>query len=190
MNLIYKSHAIWRGFLSSGDHVIDATCGNGHDTLFLANCVDLERGGRVYAFDIQEKALAATKKRLTAHFPLKTVKKRVHFFKKCHASFPFFKQKIKLIAYNLGYLPGGGNKALTTRTQSTLKSLELALNIISDNGVLSVMCYPGHEEGKKELTRVLGFCKGLNLKKYHVKNYISSNSPYSPRLFIIKNILF
>ena len=61
MNLIDKSHKIWEGVLTPGDHVIDATCGNGHDTLFLAKCVDLERGGKVFAFDIQEKALLTTK---------------------------------------------------------------------------------------------------------------------------------
>lgn len=190
MNLIHKSHAIWQGLLGPKDYVIDATCGNGYDTLFLAKCVDLKRGGKVFAFDIQEKALVATKQLLTAHFSPKTVEESVCFLKQCHSSFPPFQQKVKLIVYNLGYLPGGGNKTLTTCTHSTLKSLESALNIVSGEGVVSVMCYPGHEEGKKELKGVLYFCKALNSKKYLVKNYISDNKIDSPSLFIIKNILF
>ena len=40
---------------------IDATCGNGHDTVFLAGL-----GGRVLALDIQPAAVAATRARLAA----------------------------------------------------------------------------------------------------------------------------
>ena len=189
MNLIDKSHKIWEGVLTPGDHVIDATCGNGHDTLFLAKCVDLERGGKVFAFDIQEKALLTTKNRLTAHFTEKVVEKRVCFLKQCHSTFPFLEGEIKLIAYNLGYLPGGGNKMLTTCVPTTLKSLASALNRICFKGILSVMCYPGHSEGKRELKAVLRFCETLDPKKYFVENHSVYTKNDSPVLFIIKNIL-
>ena len=189
MNLIDKSHKIWGGVLSRGDHVIDATCGNGHDTLYLAKSVDLERGGKIFAFDIQEKALLATKKRLTAHFSEKIVEKNVCFLKQCHSTFPLMERGVKLIVYNLGYLPGGGNKMLTTCVPTTLKSLASALNMICFKGVLSVMCYPGHSEGKRELKAVLRFCKALDPKKYFVENHSIFNKNNSPVLFIIKNIL-
>ena len=55
----------------------------------------------------------------------------------------------KLIVYNLGYLPGS-DKLLTTKTSSTLLSVEKALSLIAPNGAISITCYPGHEEGKKE----------------------------------------
>ena len=45
-----------------GDTAVDATMGNGHDTLMLCDAVGA--GGRVYAFDVQEQALAETEKRL------------------------------------------------------------------------------------------------------------------------------
>ena len=45
-----------------GETVVDATAGNGHDTLFLAEHVGEE--GHVYAFDIQQAALNSTAKRL------------------------------------------------------------------------------------------------------------------------------
>ena len=41
-----------------GDTVIDATMGNGHDTQFL--CERVGPAGRVYAFDVQEQAVAST----------------------------------------------------------------------------------------------------------------------------------
>lgn len=45
-----------------GDLCIDATMGNGHDTLFLSQLVG--PSGRVLAFDIQQAALDATRKLL------------------------------------------------------------------------------------------------------------------------------
>ena len=45
----------------SGEHAIDATAGNGHDTVFLSSQVG--RKGLVWAFDIR-KALLNTAKRL------------------------------------------------------------------------------------------------------------------------------
>ena len=44
--------------LGDGARAIDATMGNGHDTLFLARAVGPQ--GRVIAFDVQDAALAAT----------------------------------------------------------------------------------------------------------------------------------
>ena len=45
-----------------GDTVVDATMGNGHDTLLLCGLVG--ENGRVYAFDVQPEALASTGARL------------------------------------------------------------------------------------------------------------------------------
>ena len=48
--------------LKPGDTAVDFTMGNGNDTLFLSRTVG--EGGRVYAFDIQEEALASTRQHL------------------------------------------------------------------------------------------------------------------------------
>jgi len=50
-------------FVKEGDTVVDATCGNGNDTAFLASLVG--ENGRVFGFDIQDKAIANTTKKLT-----------------------------------------------------------------------------------------------------------------------------
>lgn len=42
---------LWQHVCRPGDTVVDATCGNGHDTLCLARAVG--RSGTVYAFDVQ-----------------------------------------------------------------------------------------------------------------------------------------
>ena len=50
--------------VGKGDRVVDATCGNGRDTLLLARLVGST--GRVWAFDVQASALAATEAELSA----------------------------------------------------------------------------------------------------------------------------
>lgn len=52
-------HLLLNEIIKEGDRVVDATVGNGKDTLFLAKKVG--PCGRVYGFDIQEKALSKTK---------------------------------------------------------------------------------------------------------------------------------
>lgn len=59
---------MWRRVLRPGDTVIDATCGNGRDTLELARMVCTDEGlGYVYAFDVQEDALANSAYLLDKH---------------------------------------------------------------------------------------------------------------------------
>ena len=56
-NILPFAHRLLAQATPAGGTAIDATAGNGHDTLFLAQCVGAN--GRVYAFDIQPQALAA-----------------------------------------------------------------------------------------------------------------------------------
>lgn len=52
---------VWKHVVKKGDTVIDATCGNGYDTLALLKMVSDELGrGCVYAMDIQKDALVNT----------------------------------------------------------------------------------------------------------------------------------
>ncbi len=142
------AHHLLRPHLQAGDVVIDATAGMGHDTLFLADAVGPT--GIVFALDVQEVALAATRERLaraqcdswltllhSGHEQLAEVIPAEH-----HG-------KVKAILFNLGYLPGA-DKDQTTHTNSTLQALEAALPLLSDQGVLSIVVYPGHEEGARE----------------------------------------
>ena len=52
-----------RPYVTPDAVVIDATCGNGHDTLALAEM----EPARLYAFDIQEHAVRATTELLQTH---------------------------------------------------------------------------------------------------------------------------
>ena len=131
--------------LRPGDLAVDATMGNGHDTERLAELVGPE--GRVTAFDIQAQAVESTRARLEAAGLLDrvTLVQDSHANMAAHVSRP-----PRLIAFNLGFLPGG-DKQVTTLLDSTLAAVRAAMELLQPGGMLLVCCYPGHAEGQREL---------------------------------------
>ena len=183
---IKLAHKYWNELLLQGDYIIDATAGNGFDTLFLAKLV-LPLGG-VLAIDIQKQALMNTEKRLSDHLTVEEMGK-VFLFEMSHATFPkkAYEHPIKLIVYNLGYLPRS-DKVIKTYASSTLQSLENALKLIPVGGMISVMCYPGHSEGLEEEEMVVCWAKQIPPNYATIFYHIQLNKPTSPRLLIIKKI--
>jgi ubiquinone/menaquinone biosynthesis C-methylase UbiE len=52
---------VWKEVVLPGDIVVDATCGNGNDTLALAKLVFADGAqGSIYGFDVQDIALETT----------------------------------------------------------------------------------------------------------------------------------
>jgi SAM-dependent methyltransferase len=145
----------WRRHLKPGDFAIDATCGNGHDTLFLSQLLS---EGLVFGIDIQEAALQKTEKLLGGA-------KNVQLFRQSHADPIPVPKPPRLVVYNLGYLPGG-DKSITTMTGSTLQSIRQSLSLLDAGGAISITCYPGHHEGMLEESKILAFIKNLKYT-YH-----------------------
>ena len=145
-----------------GDTVIDATMGNGGDTERLCRLVG--ETGRVYAFDIQEDALASTARRLEAAELLK----RTSLILDGHEHMEsYVKDSVQAVVFNLGWLPGG-NHAVTTKAETTLEALQAALRLIRPGGLVSVCIYPGHEEGKTERDRIVEWAGTLSVQRYNV----------------------
>ena len=152
--------------VSPGDAVVDATAGNGHDTVFLARLVG--PSGQVHAFDVQEEAIRATRERLEKE-GLLTPSVRLHLASHDRLA-ELVRSPVKAIVFNLGYLPGGDKKTVT-RTECTLAALEQAAALIAPNGLLSVMCYPGHEGGKEEAEAVEAFLSRLPHHSWRAGKY-------------------
>lgn len=148
--------------VQAGDVVIDATCGNGYDALFLAQAVGDE--GRVYAFDIQEQALATTEERLRAADALQ----QVTLIHDSHAHVQqYVPHRVKAILFNLGYLPGG-DKDITTTVESSLIAIQAGLELLEVGGVLVVVVYPGHTAGAVERAAIDPWAAGLDARTYQV----------------------
>ena len=89
-----------------GDAVVDATAGNGHDTVFLARLAG--PSGQVHAFDVQEEAIRATRERLEKE-GLLTPSVRLHLASHDRLA-ELVRSPVKAIVFNLGYLPRRDNK--------------------------------------------------------------------------------
>jgi predicted methyltransferase len=140
---------ILRAHIRQGDVVIDATAGNGHDTEFLAECVG--QAGTVHAFDIQESAIRRSRLRIEAAGTLSRV--RFHHLGHERMAACVDTASVSAVMFNLGYLPGADH-ALTTLPATTLAALDAAELCLRPGGVLSVVCYPGHDAGNGESRQV------------------------------------
>ncbi len=157
---------ILRPLIRAGDRVVDATAGNGYDTVFLAECVGPD--GKVIAFDIQELALVSARARVDEVGLLD----RVNFIHGSHVGMASHVERgsVAVIMFNLGYLPGNDH-AVTTEVADTLEALEVAFELIRPGGALSVVCYPGHPAGALEAEAVEALFQGKTASGWRVAKY-------------------
>jgi ubiquinone/menaquinone biosynthesis C-methylase UbiE len=162
-----------------GGRAVDATAGNGQDTLFLARLVG--PAGRVWAFDIQPAALARTQRLLLDE----GVSGRVHLVPAGHEELDrHLDGPVDAVMFNLGYLPGG-NRKVTTRAETTATALRRALAVLRLGGRASLVCYPGHPEGARETAAVEDLCAALPPRFFAVVSFRVVNRQGQPPLAII-----
>ena len=177
MRLTEKVHIILTNHLKEGDQVIDATAGNGYDTLFLAEQVG--PSGKVIAIDIQDSAIQSTQEKLDSAGLID----RVRLVTEDHASalrnlIASNVGKIAAITFNLGYLPGS-DKRIQTTAESTEQALAASIQLLSPKGYLCVTAYRGHSGGTTEAQTVESFMSRSRKEGQEVDCYEpeSSNSP-------------
>ncbi|TDU73391.1 hypothetical protein EI77_01861 [Prosthecobacter fusiformis] len=165
--------------LQPGDIVLDATAGNGHDTLFLAHCIGPE--GHVYAMDVQAAAVAETRRRLTEAGVTESQSTVVHAGHETmlQAVQPDHHGRLAGIMFNLGYLPGS-DKTIITRTETTLAAVNAALELLKPGGLLTIAVYPGHEGGAQELVALTEWAASLPPRAFEVQNLRPVNRSANP----------
>ena len=167
--------------IREGDAVIDATMGNGKDTLFLCGLVG--KNGHVYAFDVQAEAVERTRERVreAGYAERTTLLLAGHETMGDHVRGP-----VQAVMFNLGWLPGAEH-AVTTKTDTTLKAVDAALELIAPGGIVTVCVYPGHEEGMRELEALRTYVSELSVRTFNVLYHSFVNaSLQTPRLFLIQ----
>ena len=169
-SILNRVNLICEKFIKPGDITVDATCGNGNDTLMLAKL-----SKEVFSFDIQKEAIKNTKNILD--------KENISNVKLINDSHEYigkylenYKNKISLVLFNLGYLPGG-NKSITTNHNSTLKAIKESLKLLNNKGIILAVCYP-HEEGKKESKTILNYLNKNDIKYVTYRNTDNINAPF------------
>ncbi|MEC4748149.1 class I SAM-dependent methyltransferase [Methylomicrobium sp. Wu6] len=184
ISLVAKAHERIGAYLRPGAIAIDATVGNGYDTLFLL--WQVAPGGRVYGFDIQRSALESAETKINDP----ELRACLTLFADSHARMAeWIPQEdhgsIGAIMFNLGYLPGG-DKAVTTRTESTLAALAAASRLLSPGGIITIVAYPGHTSGAPETERVRRWCEAIDPQCFKVELiHAKPNDDTAPRLFVV-----
>ncbi|MFP4662015.1 MAG: class I SAM-dependent methyltransferase [Halanaerobiales bacterium] len=167
------SHLIIKQHIREGSVVVDATAGNGQDTVFLAELVG--RNGKVFAFDIQKKAIDNTGYRLEK----KNLLERVKLINDGHQNLhKYLTEEVNGVLFNLGYLPGG-DKEITTEKQTTITAIEKSLKILEKGGIIVLVIYTGHPGGSEELKGILELLAVLDSHEFNVLryNFINQESP-------------
>jgi hypothetical protein len=170
------SHLLLRRFIQTGHRVIDATCGNGKDTLLLAELVG--ETGHVWAFDIQQEALDRTAQRLTEQ----NLQQRVSLLHAGHERLlELVDAPLHGIVFNLGWLPGAPRE-IATNTTTTLTALEASLQLLAPAGLVLITCYPGHAGGDREAVAVQEWAASLSSRSHFVWRMgqlnVSADAPF------------
>lgn len=167
--------------VKEGDVVIDATLGNGHDTLELAQLVG--ETGHVYGFDIQKDAVEHTRARLENE----GLAARCSLYQLGHEQMlTKVSAPVRYVSFNLGWLPGG-DKTITTLWPTTKKALESALSLLLPLGVCTVCAYPGHLEGDHERSELMQFLSRLRPQDFNVlhQHFLNAGEG-APECFVIQ----
>jgi len=177
------SHFFLRQRVCPGDLVLDATCGNGLDTLLLA--VLAGEGGRVWGFDIQPHAIAATRELLEREGRLA----QVELVEASHDRLcEFVPAGLKAAVFNLGYLPGG-QTSLITCPESTVSAIGQAAALLKPAGIITISLYTGHQGGPEEALAVESWGASLAPKDFNVWCSRQLNRPgIAPYLILVERI--
>lgn len=179
-SILYTVHTLLQRAITPGDVVIDATAGNGRDTVFLAGCVGPT--GTVYAFDIQEPALQATA------IATSNLAARVRLVHAGHHAMldhvdPTDVGDVAAVVFNLGYLPGG-DKAIMTTSETTIAGVEQALTILRPDGMLVVVCYK-HDHGQREYEALREVLQSIPQRQASVLEYNFINQMGNPPMAFV-----
>lgn len=173
-SVVEITHQLLSIAVGEGASVIDATAGNGKDTLFLAELIG--KTGQVFAFDIQDEAIKKTQDLLNAHGMME----RVHLILKGHEMMDHHVNvNVQAVLFNLGYLPGG-NPEIITSPSTTICALEKSRKLLAVGGVLVIAVYWGHPGGMEEKEAVEEWIKNLSPKVWDVMKITFPNKNMAP----------
>lgn len=181
--ITFWCHEIIRSQALAGGFYIDATMGNGNDTLML--CELAGETGKVTAFDIQKKALENTERLLEQH----GYRDRALLILDGHENMDQYVQEgtADVICFNFGYLPGGDH-AISTTAETSITAIKKGLAILKPGGMMSLCIYSGGDTGFEEKEQILEYLKSLSPREYTVilnQYYNRGNHPPVP-VFIFR----
>jgi len=174
-NSLAISHEYIKKVIDKDSVTIDATMGNGNDTLFLS-----QNSKKVYGFDIQEKAIENTKKLLQ-----KNEVKNVILINDSHSNIDaYVKEPVKCVMFNLGYLPRY-NHSISTNHMSTITGIKKSMKLLTKSGLISIVIYHGKDSGFVEKDKVLNFISQIDESQFKVLKFSYENQKNHPPILVL-----
>ena len=175
-NSVSLAHMLITEYARAGiRNAVDATLGRGRDALFLSGIVQ----EKVYGFDVQAEAINISRKL----FEREEVR-NVELIHDSHSNLDKYvsTREVDLVLFNLGYLPRGGDMSITTMPDTTIVAIEKSLRILCSGGLVMIVVYHGHEQGRLEAIELDKYLstidqKMANVLKMQFINQIN-NPPY------------
>lgn len=162
-------------FAANKTNIIDATCGNGNDSLYLA---EQYPSCKIIGFDIQKLAIDNSTNRCQ-HL------NNVEFILDSHANVDqYVADNVSLAIFNLGYLPRA-DVTITTRAESTITAIEKILPILNSGGAIIITLYRG-ATNLAETELVVEYLRTINKDFYIVSMYDLINLNGNPFNVIIE----
>lgn len=173
-------HHFLKEHIKEGDFCIDATVGNGNDTLLL--CQLAGTTGKVMGFDIQKAAIdTANKVLLSAGLNHRA---RLILDSHSHMSHYAASGTVDCIVFNFGYLPKGDHK-LATRPDTSKEAIKQGLTLLKKGGMMSLCIYSGGDSGFEERDVLLAYLKKLDTRCYIVIVSSYYNRPNHPPIPVL-----
>ncbi len=179
-SIVDLSHLLLFNLTNGEGNYIDATAGNGNDSLFIAKM--LQKDGRLFSFDISKEAIQNTKLLLNKN---KINLDKVSFIHDNHARINnyLYDQTITAAIFNLGYLPES-NKITQTNPINTLSAIKHIIQRLQKNGIIIIASYIGHDGGK-ENTAIEKFLMNLSVKEFEISKTEMIGRKNAPILYLI-----
>lgn len=170
---VQYTHNFISSVASKNQIAIDATLGNGHDTLFLSSLYK-----HIYSFDIQDLAIKRSKERL------KNIN-NITIIHDTHSNMlKHIKIQVDLVIFNLGFLPGS-DKKIATNSHTSIQAIDQAYSLLNPNGHILIVGYTRHPGGKKEVDKIEEHL--ISNKYQYQKNIINNEIIYIIKKIIIKD---
>lgn len=174
-SLFKFNHEVIKKFIGRKSIIIDATCGNGHDTKYLAN---IANKGHVYTFDIQLAAIESAKNTCRGL-------DNITYINQGHQDLDLYvKENVDLVVFNLGYLPNH-DQTITTNADTTLIAITKAMELLKKGGCIIITIYTEHDD-YLEANQIETFVRTINKYQYSVLKYQFLNLNHNPYSIFIE----
>jgi len=180
-NLILDTaHLLIKDLVTKDDILVDATLGNGNDSIYFHSLVK-----EIHAFDVQKEAIDNSQQKLN-----QLNIKNVHLYHDSHENILNHILDFKGVIFNLGYLPNS-NKEIKTNYKTTINAVDKLINHIKAFQFIQLVVYIGHDEGNLESIYLDEYLKKLDQEKFKVMKielpYQNNKPPYILMIYKIKD---